>query len=94
MAYATVRHRVKDFDTFKAAFEGGAEMRKSGGEQSFQIFRQADDPNMVFGVFAWDSIENARKFMSAPELADAMKQAGVASAPEIVFYEEAFGGAL
>lgn len=46
-AYTIIRHEVKDFNAWKAVFDSASEMRHGAGETSAQIFRDADNPNLV-----------------------------------------------
>ena len=72
MAHLLIRHRVSDYTTWKAAFDGFINNRREAGEKSNQIFHPGDDASNLFILFEWDSIENAQKFMGAPELKEAM----------------------
>ncbi|HEQ97750.1 MAG TPA: antibiotic biosynthesis monooxygenase [candidate division Zixibacteria bacterium] len=94
MPYLVIKHKVKDFDNWKTQFDNFADFRKSSGEKSYSIMHPADDPNDLVGIFEWDSIENAQKFVKAPELKEAMSKAGVISEPEIEFMKESTSGSL
>ncbi len=87
MVYVLVRHKVEDFDKWKAAYEGAKEFRISKGEKSTQLFRNADDPKELTILNEFENIEKAKAFMSLPELAEKMKEAGVSEKPEISFLE-------
>ena len=89
MATMIVQNQVADYAKWKAAYDDGAALRKSGGEVSDDIYRDADDPNNVTIIFKWDSIENAKKFAMSPELKEAMEKAGVTGPPTISFLKEA-----
>ena len=43
-------------------------------------------------VFDWDTVANAKRFLDSPELAAAMKRAGVANKPEIYIAEDLASG--
>ena len=88
MATVIVQHKVKDFAEWKKTFDSAIEMRKSAGELSAQVFRDAEDPNSLTVINQWDSIENAQKFVQSPELKAAMEKAGVAGPPMITFLNE------
>jgi quinol monooxygenase YgiN len=85
MPYVTARHKVSDYQTWKKAFDKFASTRKAGGEISYKIWRDAEDPNDLSLLFEWDTIENANKFMNSPELQTAMKEGGVTEKPRIQF---------
>jgi quinol monooxygenase YgiN len=92
MAYIYIRHRVSDYARWKSAFDAAAEMRRSAGERSYQIFRMADDPDNVMLLFEWDALENAREYLASPDLKEAMSEAGVVDIPEVRFLLEAESG--
>ncbi|MFQ5855124.1 MAG: antibiotic biosynthesis monooxygenase [Anaerolineae bacterium] len=92
MAYVSVRHRVKDYPTWKSTFDAFIENRKAGGEKTYQILHPVDDPNNLVLIFEWDTAENAQTFLSSPQLREAMGEAGVLEAPEIYILEEVARG--
>jgi quinol monooxygenase YgiN len=89
MAIMLVQHKVKDFAEWKKGFDSAVGMRKSFGELSAQVLRDASDPNSLTIINKWDSLENAQKFAHSPELKAAMEKAGVAGAPTVNFLNEA-----
>ena len=92
MAYMLVSHSVKDYDAWKSVFDSVSDLRKSSGEKSYQILRQENGSNSLVALFEWDSLDNARKYATSPELKEAMQRAGVTGPPEISFLEEAARG--
>ncbi len=92
MATVIVRHKVKDYETWKTAFEGFRDQRKAGGEMSFRILHLDDEPNNVFAIVEYDSLENARNFFGGSELKEAMGNAGVTEQPDIYYLKEYFAG--
>lgn len=94
MAYLLIWHKVKDYTAWKSNFDNAAEMRKAGGEKSYQILHPDDDPNNLVLLFEWDNLDNARNYVAAPELKEAMQQAGVVEEPEIYFLEEVARGSV
>ena len=88
MAVMLVQHKVKDFAEWKKVFDSAVGMRKSSGELSVQVLRDASDPNSLTLVNKWDSLENAQKFAHSPELQAAMEKAGVMGAPNVSFLNE------
>lgn len=88
MAYMLVQHKVKDFGEWKKVFDSVLDLRTSNGELSYDIYRDESDPNNIFAMFKWDSIENAQKYAGSPELKEAMENAGVAGPPNISFLNE------
>ena len=59
MAHVFVKHKVADFSTWKEIFDAFVETRHAGGEKSFQILHPDNDPNYLFLMFEWDSLQNA-----------------------------------
>jgi quinol monooxygenase YgiN len=94
MQYVLVRHKVNDYSKWKTAFDDFVDIRRDGGEKSYQIFHPDGDPNNLILLFKWDSLENARKFMQSDKLKEAMQKAGVAEQPDIHFLEEVEKGTL
>jgi heme-degrading monooxygenase HmoA len=94
MVYVFARHKVEDYSTWKSTFDEFINKRRAGGEKSFQILHQNNDSNNLFLVFEWDSLDNARKFMSSEELKNTMRKAGVMEEPQIHFLNEVDKGVV
>jgi quinol monooxygenase YgiN len=88
MASMLVQHQVKDFAAWKRAYDSMADLRKSSGELADQIYRDEGNPNSLTLVFKWDSLANAQKYASSPDLKAAMEKAGVEGPPQIHFLNE------
>jgi hypothetical protein len=88
MAYMIVKHKVKDYNRWKPAFDAHATVRANGGSKGGRLFKSSDNPNELTIIWKWDTIENARKFASSPDLEKVMREAGVIGKPEIYFMEE------
>ena len=88
MPYMLVQHEVEDFAKWKVAFDAFADLRKSNGEQSVQLFQDAQNPNAITALFGWDSVENAQKYAQSPELKAGMQEAGVTGPPSVSFLTE------
>ena len=78
-----VKHKVADFDKWKAAFESGAADRAAAGLQDHIIARGVEDPNTVLIIEFMDDADKAKTFVADPKLKEAMAKAGAISAPEI-----------
>jgi quinol monooxygenase YgiN len=85
-----VRHKVADYERWKAAFDQQMAVRHHGGERSCRIFRSADDPNELTLLFEWEDLNRARSFMNSPEARSYIQQAGVTGVPEIHFLTEMY----
>ena len=84
----TIRHTVEEYSKWKAHFDAHADMRKAAGETSYHIFHTEGDPNGLVLLFAWDSLENFRKYNHSEALQQAMKESGVVTEPQMYFLEE------
>jgi hypothetical protein len=85
MIYLNVRHTVADYEKWRPFFDSDKSRRKAGGATGDeQVYRDAENPNIVTTLMAWDNLENAQKFANDPKLAEVMKQAGVIGHPELV----------
>lgn len=89
MAHFLVHHKCEDFTKWKNAFDNHSSMRAQHGSKGGKVFQSANNPNELFVLLEWDSIENAQKFAQSDSIKEAMKNAGVVGMPEIYFVEEA-----
>ncbi len=87
LAGMIVRHKVTDYAAWKRGFDGHADARASAGILGHAINRDADDPNVVIVYLQARSIDQLRAFAKSASLADAVKGAGVTSAPEVSFVQ-------
>ena len=92
MANLLVHHQVEDYEKWKPIFDGHASFRSQMGSKGGRVFRSNENPNNIFILFEWDSIENAQKFSQSDNLKEIMKKAGVISKPDIYFLEETSSG--
>jgi hypothetical protein len=83
MSSVFVRHRVADYDAWKAVFDEHAGARRDHGLTDAGLFRDADDPAVVIIVMTTDDVERARAFAGSDDLRETMQRAGVVSQPEV-----------
>lgn len=83
-----IYHKVADFDRWKNTFEGAKEFRKASGELSFEIGTLRHDPSVAYVLNTWTSADEFQRFVSKPELAEAMKQSGVLEPPTILVFDK------
>ena len=88
MVVVFFRHKVKDYEAWKAVFDNANDFRKAGGEISHRVFHAIEDPNDIGLMFEWESLEKAHQFMSSPELKAKMIEAGVVGEPIFDFLKE------
>jgi hypothetical protein len=75
--------QVKDFDSWKTAFEKFESLRNQNGMSNPRFFRMVDDRNTIVLLFDVDDIDRARTFLASPQVTEAMKNIGVVSGPRI-----------
>ena len=83
-AYTIATHPVKDFDAWKAVFDGGLEMRQAAGELSAIVITGGDDGNQVTVINTWTSLEAANAMLNNPDMKPMMESAGVLEFPTII----------
>ncbi len=65
MTILHIEHPIRDFDTWKKAFESDPAGRERSGVRSYQILRPIDDPNYVMIDLDFDSARAAEAFLAA-----------------------------
>ncbi|MDD5274082.1 MAG: antibiotic biosynthesis monooxygenase [Methylovulum sp.] len=86
MAHILIIHEVEDYTAWKKIFDNAATIRKTAGEQSYQVLKFADDANNIVHFSNWSSIADAKAFFESPALVEIRKQAGV-KAPEFIYLD-------
>lgn len=80
-----VRHQVASFAAWKQGYDAFDATRTRLGVRGAAVFRGASDANDVTIWHDFDSLAAAQAFVASPELAAAMKTAGVVGAPQAWF---------
>ncbi len=62
MPVLQIEHPVRDFDTWKAIFDGGHERREVGRVRRYRLYRPVDDPNYIAVDLEFDSRVEAEAF--------------------------------
>ena len=83
-----VRHSVADYDAWRRAYDGAAEMQEAGGVRGKAAYQSVDDPADVTVWHDFDDLASARAFAESGELRAAMVEAGVQGQPEVWFTNE------
>jgi hypothetical protein len=89
MATMIVRHKVADFGEWKKVFDSMRDVRKTYGWTHHEVLQDAADPNLVTIVNHMKSVEDGKSYGFSDALKEGMKKAGVISAPDITFLEDA-----
>ena len=64
----TVTHTVRDYDTWRPAFDGHASVRRQHGFTNESVYRGAEDANTIAIVMDCPSREAALGFIADPSL--------------------------
>lgn len=74
-------------------FDQAADIRKLGGEISYQLLRDDNDANKIVHFSEWASLDKARRFFESPELVEIRRKAGV-KASDFIYLQEIERGVL
>ena len=80
-----VTHKVKDFNSWKAAYDAHDSMRLASGIHSYVVGRGAMDTSMVLVATKVDDVSKAKEFGKSANLKQAMQKSGVVGAPMMKF---------
>jgi hypothetical protein len=89
MGLVIVRHKVKDFVSWKKAFDDHAQARGTAGLSNARLFRSVDDLSEIVILLDTDDIAKATQFISSPDLKSAMAEAGVIDNPDVFVLTDA-----
>ena len=88
MIHLLVRHKVKDYDTWRKAFYEHLRGTKNNGSRGGYIFRNKDEQNEVFVLMKWDSTDNFKKFSESKSSDEAKEKGGLVGKPEGWIFED------
>lgn len=83
MAQVLVHIKILDQAGWRTGFEAAAEVRKKFGSKGVHAFANADDPNEIFILGHYESLDQARAMFQSQEFRDAAQKAGVTGTPEV-----------
>jgi len=89
MVHVLIRHKVEDYNRWRATFDDALMMRRNAGEQSYRVFRNYEDANEVTVLCDFDTLEHAKAFANSSGLKTAMQASGVIDAPAVQYLQEA-----
>ena len=84
-SYLLVRHKVRDFKTWKVGYDAHQPKRVEAGLTEKYLLRSADDPNEVVALFEAQDLSRAKAFAASAELREKMQEVGVVDKPDIYF---------
>lgn len=85
MTTLAARHSVNDFDTWKAAFDTHADIRRGHGATGHRVLRNGND---MLVLVDFPDAGSAAAFLSDPSLTEAQMSGGVQGTPEGAMYSE------
>ena len=83
MARLFVRHKVKDYATWRKGYDAFDATRKNMGMTDHGVYRAVDDENDVTVWHDFASVAEAKALLESDALKTAMADAGVVGAPTI-----------
>jgi hypothetical protein len=83
--YLTMIHECKDFPAWKKAYDADAPRRTAAGLTEIHVLREHENANLVALMFGVSDVGRANSFAASPDLAGAMKAAGVIGTPRMRF---------
>ena len=92
VTHVHVGFKVKNYERWKEEYDANIEQRKAAGEISFQVFRNADDPNIVTVLSVQESAEKVQAFLESPDLKARMEAAGITEMGQMLMMEEMDSG--
>ena len=87
MPYLLVRHKVRDFSTWKTAYDAHLPAREAAGLRELHLLRNVEDTTEVVLLFETEDLGKARTFARSEDLRQAMEKAGVVDQPDICFLD-------
>jgi heme-degrading monooxygenase HmoA len=87
MAKLIVHHTVKEFTSWKAAFDSMHTVRQQFGCTKEEVFKGHVNPNDVVIITHWGSLDQAHKYGQSAELKAGMSKGGVVGQPDVYFLD-------
>jgi len=88
MPYVLIQHNVAKYAAFEPVFRDDEERRRRNGSKGGRLFQNIADPNHLFALFEWDTVEDAKKFAESYELREAVEWASDSNPPRVTVVEE------
>ena len=85
MATLFVRHKVKEYGAWKAAYDAFEAERKTLGVTGHGVYQTEGTPEEVTVYHEFESIDKAKAFAGSSRLKEIMTEAGVIGNPDIWF---------
>jgi hypothetical protein len=85
MPFMLVRSKVRDFKTWKPAYDAHLAARDDAGLTEQFLLRNADDANEIIILFEVPDLNRAKTFAASADLREKMQESGVVDKPDIYF---------
>ena len=89
MNYVMIRHKVKDFKKWKAAYDAHGPAREGAGLTERCLLRNTKSRNEVVILFVAKDLARAKAFCASADLRAAMKKAGVTGKADLSILADA-----
>jgi hypothetical protein len=81
----TVHLQVKDYGTWRSAYDAQEKSRQSAGITNGQVFRNADNQNDVVILQDVADVAKARSWFGSDEMKTTMQKTGIVGTPHLSF---------
>jgi hypothetical protein len=85
MNHLLIRHKVADYDRWVAFYESTLTTREVAGLHEKNRFRNVNDPNEVFLLFAFKDLMKAEEYVARLDYPPHFEAAGVVDRPDFWF---------
>ncbi len=82
-----IAHEVKDFDSWKVAFDNDIDRRKEAGLTLAGMATDPENGNMVYIMFVTDDLDGIKSMLENPDMKKVRDEAGVVSEPTVQFWQ-------
>jgi hypothetical protein len=89
MGLLIVRHKVRNFATWKKAFTADAKARKAAGLTKPRVYRSVGDRNETVMIFNMKSAASVKKLAARTDVKSTMMAAGILDEPTVYMLDEA-----
>ncbi len=83
---AIIYHEIEDYTKWKRTFDNFERTRKEFKEVSYEVGSINGDPNWIYVLNQWDSLEDYNAFVEDAKLKEAMNKAGVIGKPVFLVF--------
>lgn len=83
--FLLIRHKVKNFATWKEGYDAHAPKRAEAGLTEKYVLRSTHEPNEVVVLLEAQDIGRAEAFAESADLREAMQRVGVVDKPDVYF---------